>query len=234
VPPTTPPADEASATGSIWSRPERRTRGPRPEHSRAEIVAAAIALADSGGLGAASMRAIAGALGTAAASLYRYLSSRDDLLDLMADAALSEVQFPEPSGHWLDDLVDVARQQRALHRRHPWLMEASLRPTALGPRSLDHFERCLRIMAPLTCPSAAKFEAIAMITGIAHLFARNDAASNQQAVSPARLFTLLDPGAHPTLAAALTGPTAAAPETDLFERTIRSVLRGLLLDAETG
>src|SRR5690349_18998544 len=76
---------------SIWTRPDRGTRGPRPEHSRAEIAAAAIALADSGGLAAATMRAVAAELGTAAGSLYRYLSSRDDLLDLMVDAALAEL-----------------------------------------------------------------------------------------------------------------------------------------------
>jgi len=35
---------------SIWLRPERSARGPVPEHSRAEIARAAVALADQGGL----------------------------------------------------------------------------------------------------------------------------------------------------------------------------------------
>ncbi|MEK8106005.1 helix-turn-helix domain-containing protein [Micromonospora sp. M12] len=51
-------------------------------------MATAIALADAGGLTAVSMRAVAAALDTGAGSLYRYLSSRDDLLDLMTDRAV--------------------------------------------------------------------------------------------------------------------------------------------------
>ncbi|HEY5843670.1 MAG TPA: TetR/AcrR family transcriptional regulator, partial [Mycobacterium sp.] len=103
MPDTTPPAaPQTKARDSIWTRPDRGTRGPRPEHSRTEIAAAAIVLADSGGLDAATMRAVAGALGTTAGSLYRYLSSREDLLDLMIDAALGELRLGRKSvGGWL-------------------------------------------------------------------------------------------------------------------------------------
>ena len=41
---------ELDTTGrgpSIWTRPERSARGPAPEHSRAEIAAAGITLADA-------------------------------------------------------------------------------------------------------------------------------------------------------------------------------------------
>jgi AcrR family transcriptional regulator len=178
------------------------------------------------------MRAVASALGTAAGSLYRYLSSRDDLLALMVDAALAELpRHRETSGSWLDDLVALAHDQLALYRRHPWLLEASLHPVAFGPRTMDYFEQCLRIMAPLDCATTTKMEAIGMITGVVSLFARDAAAARHQAVSPMRLFGTATPEAHPHLIAALTRPTPAAPRTDLFERTIRSVLRGLLVDA---
>ena len=176
------------------------------------------------------MRAVAGALGTTASSLYRYLSSRDELLDLMIDAALAE--FPldrEPAGSWLDDLVALANDQLALFRRHPWLLEASLRGGAFGPNATDYFEYCLRIMAPLTCGTATKLEAIAMITGVVSLFARS-ASAQGQVVSPSRLFSTANPDAHPHLIAALTQPTTSSPRPDLFDRTIHSVLRGLLVD----
>jgi AcrR family transcriptional regulator len=217
----------------VWTRPARGARGPQPEHSRGEIAGAAVALADSGGLPAASMRAVASALGTGAGSLYRYLSSRDDLLDLMVDAALAELRLnPESSGNWLDDLVALARDQLALYRRHPWLLEASLRQGALGPRAMDYFEHCLRIMAPLACGTATKLEAIAMITGVVSLFARGESSAQGRPVAPARLFGTATPEAHPHLIAALTRPTPSpSPGLDLFERTMRSVLRGLLEDA---
>jgi AcrR family transcriptional regulator len=215
---------------TIWTRPDRGARGPQPEHTRAEIASAALALADSGGLQAASMRAVASALGTAAGSLYRYLSSRDDLLDLMVDAALAQLPLnPGLTGNWLDDLVALARDQLALYRRHPWLLEASLRGGALGPHAMDYFEHCLRIMAPLPCGTATKLEAVAMITGVVSLFARNESAAQSQPVSPLRLFGTATPERHPHLIAALTQATPPdAGQADLFERTLRSLLRGLL------
>ncbi|MET7399056.1 helix-turn-helix domain-containing protein [Dactylosporangium sp. NPDC005572] len=211
-------------TRSIWSRPDRGTRGPQPEHSRAEIAAAAMALADAGGLEAATMRAVAGELGTAAASLYRYLSSRDDLLDLMVDAALGELPLDGPSsGDWLEDLVALAGRQLALYRRHPWLLPAAMRRGTYGPRAMDYFEYCLRTMAPLPCGTAAKMEAVGVLTGLVSLFAAQPAAP----ADPAGIFAAATPQAHPHLLAALTTP-GPPPEPDLFDRLIRGVLRGLL------
>jgi len=220
--------DSGKVREAVWNRPDRGARGPRPEHSRAEIAAIAIALADSGGLPTVSMRAVAGALGTAAGSLYRYLSSRDELLDLMVDAALGGLPLDrESTGNWLDDLVALADDQLALYRRHPWLLEAGLRGGAFGPNATDYFECCLRIMAPLAAGTAAKLEAIAMLTGVVSLFARAPAAP-AEALSP---FPSASPHAHPYLIAALTESAPTAPPGDLFERTLRSVLRGLLVES---
>src|ERR1700722_1960144 len=83
---------------SIWTRPERSARGPSPEHSRAEIAAAAIRLADARGLGAVTMRSAAAAVGTAPASLYRYVATRDELVELMADQVYGEFSYAAPSG----------------------------------------------------------------------------------------------------------------------------------------
>src|SRR4051794_502014 len=90
---------------SIFQRPPRGTRGPAPGHSREEIVAVAVGIADADGLGAVSMRAVAAKLGTGAGSLYRYLSSRDDLLDLMADAAIGDLRPYPQAADPIDALV---------------------------------------------------------------------------------------------------------------------------------
>ncbi|SDR90670.1 Tetracyclin repressor, C-terminal all-alpha domain [Friedmanniella luteola] len=231
MPDATPEASTAGPTRpSVWTRPDRGGRGPQPEHSREAIAAAAVALADAGGLGAATMRAVAAALGTAAASLYRYLSSRDDLLDLMVDAVLAELPPEQPPGpDWLEDLVDLGRAQLDLHRRHPWLLEAGLRGTAVGPHGTDHIERCLRLMAPAGAGSAARMEAVALITGVVSLFAR-PAPVDTRALAPADLFAVASADRHPHLVAALTRPTPPGPRPDLFEHTLRSVLRGLLVE----
>ncbi|MFI7606009.1 TetR/AcrR family transcriptional regulator [Micromonospora sp. NPDC049366] len=207
----------------IWGRPARGSRGPTPTHTRDEIVAAAIALADAEGLAAVSMRAVATALGASAASLYRYLSSRDDLLDLMTDRTVGELRpHPTGEGDWLDGMLLLARRQRELFRRHPWLVEVIHRPSGIGPEGLAWFDACLGTLEPLPCAASAKFEAIAMMTGVVSLFARTETAA------PPVGFTAVDLTAYPHLAAALTTPSAPAPPGDLFDRTLRSLLAGLL------
>ncbi|MEV4481987.1 TetR/AcrR family transcriptional regulator [Micromonospora coxensis] len=208
---------------SVFRRPVRGARGPAPAHSRDDIVAAAIAIADSDGLAAVSMRAVAKRLDTGAASLYRYLSSRDDLLDLMADRVAAELRpYPEPEGDWLDGMVRMAHAQRAVHERHPWLAELSRRPSAIGPEALAFFDACLRVMEPVPASVMAKFEAVATMNGISILFAR------QRTGGEAFTFDGLDVTRYPHLAAALAQAPAAPPATDLFERAQRSLLRGLL------
>jgi AcrR family transcriptional regulator len=206
----------------IWTRPERGSRGPTPGHSRDEIVAAAIALADAEGLPAVSMRAVAAALGTTAGSLYRYLSSRDDLLDLMTDHAVAELKpYPEPAGDWLDVMLRLAERQLDLHRRHRWLADVAQRPSAVGPATLAWFDHCLGVLAPVPAPTTAKFEAIAVVTGTVILFSRDPA------VASANPFANLDPATYPHLTAALATP-GQRPTGDLFERALRSLLTGLL------
>lgn len=223
----TSPPDRGEET--IWTRPARGARGPQPRHSRAAITAAGIALADSDGLAAVSMRAVAQALGTGAGTLYRHLSSRDDLLDLMVDAVLAELPLDrQPGDNWLDDLVALAHDQLALHRRHPWLLDTSMRPGAIGPHAMDLFEQHLRLLAPVSCDVTTKLEAIAMITGVVTLFARNTSPARGQSTPPSQFFAIATAHGHPHVLAALAQPAPPTNRPDLFVRTIRSVLSGLL------
>ncbi|MDG4809664.1 helix-turn-helix domain containing protein [Micromonospora sp. WMMD1120] len=221
---STAAGDSASRRQPIWTRPERGSRGPAPTHSRDAIVSAAITLADTEGLAAVSMRAVAGVLGTGAGSLYRYLSSRDDLLDLMTDRVVGELRpYPRADGDWLDTMVLLGRRQLALFGAHPWLLEVIHRSSGIGPESLAWFDNCIRVLEPVRCPAAAKFEAIAMMTGVVSLFARREAAAGEFS------FAGVDLAAYPHLVAAFAQPSAPAPRTDLVERALRGVLVGLLV-----
>ncbi|GAA2308079.1 TetR/AcrR family transcriptional regulator [Actinomadura sp. NPDC048955] len=122
---------------SIWSVPERQGRGPRPAYSRTQITEAAIRIADAEGLEAASMRRIAADLGTGAMSLYRYVPSRDDLIELMIDHVVLEMDIPErPSGDWRADLTLIAENTRAMWRGHPWLAGLQRPRASFGPNRL--------------------------------------------------------------------------------------------------
>jgi AcrR family transcriptional regulator len=132
---------------SIWTRPERSARGPSPEHSRAEIAAAGIRLADARGLGAVTMRSAAAAVGTAPASLYRYVATRDELVELMADQVYGEFSYAAPSGQAAADLLALARQARGLYHRHPWLLDVPAAGNLPGPNAVAFIEHALAALA---------------------------------------------------------------------------------------
>ena len=208
---------------SIWLRPARGSRGPAPTQSRNSIVEAAVALADAAGIAAVSMRAVAAALGISAGALYRYLSSRDDLLALMSDSVVGEMRpYPTANQDWLDSMLQLARRQLELYRRHPWLLDLLGQSTHAGPESLAWFDNCLRLLEPVRCAVAAKFEAIAMMTGVVSLVARSEAAPQSFT------FSGVDLASYPHLASAFSQPSGSGPQRDLFETTVRILLTALL------
>ncbi len=71
--------------------PPRRTRGRPAQVSLAEIVRAAVALIDETGVDALTMRGLARSMGIGTMTLYRHVTDRQALLDLIPDALLAEV-----------------------------------------------------------------------------------------------------------------------------------------------
>jgi AcrR family transcriptional regulator len=122
------------------------------------------------------MRRVAARLGTGAASLYRYLESREDLLDLMVDATGAEYVCTAPTGDWLADLLDIGEQARAIMRRHPWLPPLLTTRPVLGPNGLVLLEHVLEALAPHPASSAAKLEALGLLNAATALFVQNELA----------------------------------------------------------
>src|SRR5436305_2028815 len=127
----------------IWSRPERAARGPAPSLSRDEITTAAVKLADTQGIEAVSMRALAVELGVGAASLYRYVARKDELIDLMADAVMGNDLRFELRGGWREDLRSFARGLRAMTLRHPWMAVEGAGRRNFGPNTAWRYEQVL-------------------------------------------------------------------------------------------
>ena len=95
---------------------------PTPGERRREILDAALALADEGGLAAVSMRAVARRVGVTAMALYPHVSSKDDLLDSLVGRLLAELPLPGPGTPWRDRLAAIAAAARSLAHRHPAAM----------------------------------------------------------------------------------------------------------------
>jgi AcrR family transcriptional regulator len=199
----------------IWMRPGHTGGGRPAQRSREEITAAAMAIADRDGLNAVSMRAVAAELGTGAASLYRYIESREDLLDLMTDAAGAEYRFAEPTGDWLADLIGIGQQARLIMGRHPWVATLVITRPVLGPNGLDLLERVLGVLASCPASLAAKLDAFAMLTAVTALFVQNESGSGPgTGRSAAYLAHALQAGQHPRLAELLAAdPAGRNPPT---------------------
>ncbi|WP_432026396.1 TetR/AcrR family transcriptional regulator [Streptomyces sp. 1222.5] len=139
---------------TVWDRPEPPTR-PVPL-DRERIVAAAIALADEGGLEAVSVRKVAARLNAGPMRLYGYISTKEELFDLMVDEVQAEI-LPEEQpgdaeqpGDWREALHTLAHRTRRAALRHEWLADLlGGRPT-LGPNGLAVAESTLAALDGLT------------------------------------------------------------------------------------
>lgn len=216
----------------IWMRPEHAATGRPAKRSREEITAAAVALADREGLDAVSMRRVAADLGTGAASLYRYVETREDLLDLMIDATGAEYVFPRVTGDWLADLLAIGDQARAIMQRHPWLPSLLITRGVLGPNGLVLLEHVLAALAPHPAGTAAKLEAFAILNTVTALLTHNEltGGSQRQQRNTAYLQHALASGRYPRLAellaAADTGPGLGP--ADRYRDIMGRILTGLL------
>jgi len=94
--------EAAGAVSAALPPPPRRvSRRPKATSRRSglsveSIVAAAITVLDEAGVAGLSMRRVADQLGTGAASLYAYVSGKDELLELVFDELIGRVPLPEP------------------------------------------------------------------------------------------------------------------------------------------
>src|SRR5215469_8232639 len=112
--PKPPPTSAAAAASSALPPPPRlpgRQRTPTRRSSSLSveaIVAAAIDVLDEAGMAGLSMRKVADRLGTGAASLYAYVSGRDELLELVFDELVGQVELPEPDPkRWREQLMEM-------------------------------------------------------------------------------------------------------------------------------
>ncbi|MFJ9675452.1 TetR/AcrR family transcriptional regulator [Streptomyces sp. NPDC101221] len=126
---------------TVWDRPEQPNR-PVPL-DRERIVAAAVALADEGGLAAVSLRKVAARLNAGPMRLYGYISTKDDLFDLMVDAVYAEILPGERPGDWREALRSLAHGTRRAALRHEWLADLLGGRPALGPNGLAVSEATL-------------------------------------------------------------------------------------------
>lgn len=225
--------DDVSRGTPIWARsPQRR----RPALNRDEIVAAALEIANADGLGAVSMRRVASRFGVGAMALYTHIDSKDDLLDLMADALAGEILLDEDefTADWRESITRVARRERAVLKRHPWASELVGKRGMIGPKALLHSEQSLRALDGLDVSPAVAAQIINAVDRytIGYVLRETRAAPLQDLGpdSPAGAY-LRDAAAtagHRRLARLLHHDRSDFPDGDAgFEQGLRWLLEGI-------
>jgi AcrR family transcriptional regulator len=160
----------------------RSPRGPQPAYSRDQIAAMAVKIADAEGLEAVSMRRTAAELGSGTTSLYRYITKKDELLDLMSEAVLDTERLPQPSGSWRADLRKIAYHIRAMTLRHPWTIGISTFRSAMGPNTL----RCLELTLSVIDNLGLDIDEMLVISNTLFTFTRGYAAGEIAEVEASR------------------------------------------------
>jgi AcrR family transcriptional regulator len=175
--------DPARSMALLWRTSERASRKGKPDLSVDRIVRAAIDVADGEGLGALSMRRVAERLGVGTMSLYTYVPGKAELIDVMLDTVYGETARPaHVEGGWRARLELIARENLALYRRHPWLLQvvAMTRPP-LGPNLMAKYEYELGAIADIGLSDIEMDSVVTLIGGFVHGAARGAVEATQAA-----------------------------------------------------
>ncbi|WP_103355228.1 TetR/AcrR family transcriptional regulator [Amycolatopsis sp. CA-128772] len=223
---------------------DRDRRGPQRGLTRDRLVRTAIAIADTEGLGALSMRGVAARLGVAAMAPYRYVRGKDELVLLMADAAFGERGYPaEPSGDWRARLLLGGRTLWSLFRRHPWLAQLGPITRPLPLRNLAvHGEWALSALSELGVDAATLCDLHVLvfghIQGMAVHLEREQSALASSGLTEDDWMDHQGPAVaamtagHPTFTRMLADLTETGYDLvldDIFELGMRALLDGLAL-----
>lgn len=152
----------------LWGRRAAGRRGPRPGLSVDAIVAAAIRIADAEGLDGVSMARVAEELGFTTMSLYRYVTGKEELLQLMWNAsAVGAGQYVVDGDSWRPRLRNWAVTQREMIDRHPWITQMPMAAPPLGPNSLRFVERGLEALDGTGLADGDKLRVIGLLSSYA-------------------------------------------------------------------
>ena len=122
-------------------------------------------IADAEGLEAVSMAHVAEQLGFTTMSLYRHVTSKEELLQLMWNASAAGGRGTGLTGDdWRARLRMWAMVQREAIDRHPWITQMPMAAPPMAPNSLTFVERGLEAMDDSGLADADKLRVIGLIS----------------------------------------------------------------------
>lgn len=157
-----------SGVALSWGIVKSSRRGPKGELSIPKIVGAAIEIADRDGLAAVSMSRVAQSLGFTTMSLYRYITSKEDLLVLMQDTICNIPIPPEEAGKpWREEMKEYVWACVGIFQKHPWYGDIPITGVPLTPSNLLVIDWMLRVMKNFPLNDFEKMSFVLLISSYA-------------------------------------------------------------------
>ncbi|WLP90329.1 TetR/AcrR family transcriptional regulator [Gordonia sp. NB41Y] len=214
-------------------------------------------MADAEGWEAVSMKAIADRVGLTAMSLYRYVDSKDDIIDLLVDEAHGRA--PDDlmrTGDWRAQITDWAAAYATRLRKRPWLSEIPMTRPPVGPNTLSWTEAGVRAFTDTALSGQQKMSALLLVDGFVRQHTRQalqmgelprradghladdasgaaaDPASGPHIDYDAVVAGLIDAEHYPALSAAVSA-MGAGPDDDFYREQLDFGLQ-VILDGLAG
>jgi AcrR family transcriptional regulator len=193
--------DPVRTLSLLWGIRELPRRGPKHAVTSAEVVAAAIQVADADrDLDQLSMRRVADALGVGTMSLYTYVSSREELAAAMLDTAYGEAvrDLAERTFDcWQAGLRAIADVNWMLFTHHPWVLQIFTGRPALGPNAIAKYDLELSVVDGIGLTDlemdAALTLVLSHVEGVARSRVQFDQVAHRTGVTDQQWWAMISP-----------------------------------------
>lgn len=221
------------AKGGVIIAGSTRSSAPRDTVNRERVLREAVTLADEAGIDSVTMRELGRRLNVKAASLYNHIAGKDDLLDGMANLALSEIDVPREGIGWKATMRRRAVSAREVFARHPWAAALIDSRDRSSQESLAYVDRVLGVLIHAGFSPAAAANAFLVLDSYLYGFERQRSTASMEdganGTEVAReVLAAIPEGAYP-FAASVAMEYAANPfdQEAAFEFGLGLILDGL-------
>jgi TetR/AcrR family transcriptional regulator, tetracycline repressor protein len=199
--------------------------------SRNRVAEAALALIDSSGLDALSMRRLARELGVGTMTLYHYFPSKRELLDAVVDVGFAGYPPPAVEGPWRERVAGLARTAREALSEHPGLAQIRASAPILRADALQFGEVGLRALEDAGFETEEAVKAFRLLFTYVFGFVLVSPSGAEEANKAAARAALaaLPPEYYPRLSEAVDEAAEAMAGDVVFEYGLDRLLDGLEL-----
>ncbi len=225
-------------------KPAKARKPAKEPLSQDRIVDTALELLVAEGYDALSMRRIAQALGTGAASLYAHVANKQELDQLMINRVAEQLEIPDPDpARWKEQLAQMMRDLLRVMRSYPGVARAAIGQIPMGEQALISSERTLGILRAGGLPDQVAAYAVDLIPLYVCSVAFEESVQGASSWTPEDIeqftgnlrkwFSGLPADRFPHLVA-LAGPLTSGGPDERFEFGVQVIVNGLASLAEPG